>query len=925
MLHIKVAVISLLVMLGLTMVLLAPVAGAEQDTVAMEEVAEGQEFLPGLNLDLYQSAEPLSSVARPVEGQTPNLSLRVERPEITGPIRGYDENYVVHFSGELIIERGGFYAFRLQSDGGSKLLIDGQVVIDNNGPDGLNENQNEIRIREKGPVPFEIWFFQGQGDQSLSLQWRPTTHRDGGKPFEDIPDELFRCEAGQTRVIAPGSKRLVAWGTKIVPGVQAPLDAVHPMWKLTTLSPKGPEDFELLIGGMAYLPGGRLAITTFNPRNNGKIVDEPNGQLWLLDGVDAPNPDDISVTLVDDQLFNPLGVLFHDGEIYVGQRDELTRYSPTDDGGFGKRVTVTNGWETTNYHHFTFGPAYKDGKFYLALATSIGTGGAEVVRGPSLGYGPNPDGRGSVLEIDPATGEVEFITGGHRTPNGLFIGADGELFVGENQGAWQPANKINHVIPGRFYGHYNGNHHTEEFPEGSPPSRFADQPLTPPAVYLPHNEIANSPTDGVLIKDGPFAGQMLVSDVKHGGLRRVSVEKVNGEYQGAAYRHSQGFNAGLNRLAWGEDGTLYVGGIGAAASWSWRGTIAGLQRLDPTGQTAFEFDTVTATPTGLRLSYTRAVPAEQLNDLDSYTVEQWRYKPTRAYGGPKFDQEALEVESVLVASDRRSVELVIPGIKAGRVIYLMHQPTSDDGEAMWSPEVWYSMNQIPGQKLELAEMTEPVFRTLIFSKTAGYRHKSIKDGIRALYQMSRNNGWDSMATEDDRFFTAKDLSTFDVVIFLNTSGDILNDEQKAAFEGFIRNGGGFVGIHAATDTEHSWPWYNQLVGGYFASHPKIQPAELEVLIPDHPSTEHLPERWKRTDEWYDFKDLVPSLNVLINLDETTYRGGKMGEVHPIAWYREFDGGRSWYTAGGHTAESYREEDFMKHVQGGIEWAGGLKD
>ncbi|MEO0513735.1 MAG: ThuA domain-containing protein [Planctomycetota bacterium] len=378
-------------------------------------------------------------------------------------------------------------------------------------------------------------------------------------------------------------------------------------------------------------------------------------------------------------------------------------------------------------------------------------------------------------------------------------------------------------------------------------------------------------------------------------------------------------------MALADDGTLYVGGIGERRSWSWQGTTAGLQRLEPTGDTAFEFETITATPTGLTLRYTRPVSAEQLSDLDAYQIKQWRYRPTSAYGGRKHDQEDLSPSAAEVSADSRSVTLTIPGIKAGRVIHIIHHPVSDAGETMWSPEAWYTMNQLPGQVSDPADALPPLFRVLVFSKTAGFRHASIKDGNQMLKRLAGEQAWDVVLTEDAAVFTAEDLALFDVVVFNNTTGNILNDEQQAAFEGFIRAGGGFVGVHAATDTEYDWPWFNRLVGGYFAGHPKVQPAALDILIPDHPSTAHLPERWTRTDEWYNFKAMNPDVEVLLNLDETTYDGGTMGEHHPAAWFHEFDGGRAWYTAGGHTPESFGENDFVQHILGGIRWAGGLDE
>ena len=164
-----------------------------------------------------------------------------------------------------------------------------------------------------------------------------------------------------------------------------------------------------------------------------------------------------------------------------------------------------------------------------------------------------------------------------------------------------------------------------------------------------------------------------------------------------------------------------------------------------------------------------------------------------------------------------------------------------------------------------------------------------------------------------------------MVVFLNTTGDIFNPDEQAAFERFIQRGGGFVGIHAASDTEYDWPWYGRLLGTYFRRHPVIQSATLKVVDPSHRSTRHLPIEWKRTDEWYDFRhDLDPDITVLIRIDETTYKGGRMGADHPISWYHAYDGGRVWYTAIGHTAKSYKEPLFLDHLLGGITWAAARK-
>lgn len=215
------------------------------------------------------------------------------------------------------------------------------------------------------------------------------------------------------------------------------------------------------------------------------------------------------------------------------------------------------------------------------------------------------------------------------------------------------------------------------------------------------------------------------------------------------------------------------------------------------------------------------------------------------------------------------------------------------------------------------------FNVLVFSKTAGYRHASIPDGVAAIQQLGRDHGFTVDVTEDAGAFTVENLQQYAAVIFLSTTGDVLNAQQQDAFETYIRQGGGFVGIHAASDTEYNWPWYGQLVGAYFASHPEIQSATIEVADRVHPSTAHLPEYWIRTDEWYNYQQNPRGkVHVLATLDEQSYSGGTMGYDHPIAWMHEFDGGRSWYTGGGHTTESFREPDFLAHLLGGILYASG---
>ena len=211
---------------------------------------------------------------------------------------------------------------------------------------------------------------------------------------------------------------------------------------------------------------------------------------------------------------------------------------------------------------------------------------------------------------------------------------------------------------------------------------------------------------------------------------------------------------------------------------------------------------------------------------------------------------------------------------------------------------------------------------LVFSKTKGYHHASIAAGVAALQQLGREHNFRVDTTQQATRFVADTLRRYAAVVFLNTTGDVLDSTQQAAFEHYIGQGHGFVGVHAATDTENNWPWYGRLVGAYFKSHPQVQPATVRVVDARHPATSFLPPQWQRTDEWYNFRDIAPDLRVLATVDETSYTGGLNGPQHPFAWCHSYGGGRAFYTAGGHTDENYADPLFQRHLLGGLQYAIG---
>ena len=220
----------------------------------------------------------------------------------------------------------------------------------------------------------------------------------------------------------------------------------------------------------------------------------------------------------------------------------------------------------------------------------------------------------------------------------------------------------------------------------------------------------------------------------------------------------------------------------------------------------------------------------------------------------------------------------------------------------------------------------PKPRVLVFSRTTGFRHASIPAGIDAVSALGAQNGFDVEATEDPAAFTPGGLARFSAVVFLSTSGEVLDDAQEAAFEGFIASGRGFVGVHAATDTEYQWPFYQRLVGAPFLRHPAGTPrGTIRVVDHAHASTAHLGATWTRVDEWYAFQHSPleqSAVHVLLELDEDSipldapFRMGR----HPLAWFQAYGGGRAFVTALGHTEESFREPAFLAHLAGGIAWA-----
>ncbi|MEV0733121.1 family 16 glycoside hydrolase [Polymorphospora sp. NPDC050346] len=624
---------------------------------------------PGVTLRTYDVRVPLTEICTLKPSQTPNIDKLM--PDIdwsTADEFGLENNFVTHALGHIHIPTAGSYTFRLTSDDGSRLYIDEAVVVDHDGLHGATSKDGSVTLTE-GHHALRVEYFEAGGGQQLTLSWQPP----GATGFAVVPTSVLSTDAEAVRVVSPGRKECE--GVADTPGDGLPLDSVHPDYTLTDLRPDG---FQPQVSGMDWTPDGRLVIATWGGSN------QVLGEVYIVENVTgATGPDQVTYKRVASGLREPMGVAVVDGTIYVSQKHELTELRDTDgDEVADEHRTVATWPYGGNFHEFAFGLLYKGGNFYLNLSVAIDYGGATT--------DPQPVGnRGTSVVVNRRTGKISYVAGGLRTPNGIGWGPEQELFVTDNQGGYLPASKLVRIEQDRFFNHYT-----------NPDGPYDANPVTRPVLWLPQNEIGNSPSTPVLLKKGPYRGQFLIGDVTYGGLQRAYLEKVHGEYQGAVFRHTQGLEAGINRVSLGPDGAIYVGGLGADGNWGQAGKLRyGLQKLTPNDNRTFDMKSMSATPNGFRIEYTRPLSTATIQDIaQRYRLQQWRYAPAPTYGGPKVDEETLTVTGVKVSNDRKTVTLTVDGLQANRVVHLRSPRsfTASNGEELWSTEAWYTLNAIPG-------------------------------------------------------------------------------------------------------------------------------------------------------------------------------------------------------------------------------------
>lgn len=653
----------------------AQAAEEEKEIPVIQGISgEGMTLLPGLitkayQLDSHIANMPDVSAMKPKFGGIINNLDNVSNSDF----KELEDNFALTCEGYLFIEKPGVYNIRSWSDDGSIVYMNDEKIIDNDGSHSITMKEYKANLSE-GYYKVRIEYFNGAGGKFLSFNWK----KPGDKYHEVIPGfNLFHAkeqEEDMARLYLPMSN------VSMVPGDKEPVAGVHPSFDLFQARP---DDFQKKIGGMDFMSDGALIVSVW----------DSSGSVYRLENVQQGDPTQIKIIKIAQGLAEPLGLAIIDDQIYVMQKQEMTHLVDVDnDYIIDEYRTLSTDWRVSaNFHEFGFGLAKKNGKLYAALATGIQPGGASVV--------DQVQDRGKVIEVDSKTGETRFLASGLRTPNGLGVGYNDDIYVSDNQGDWLPSSKILHVSEGAWFGS-----RSVDF-EGT-----KDAVEKPPVVWLPQDEIGNSPSTPLSIELGPYKGQMIHGEVTHGGVKRVYVEEVNGQYQGVVFRFIQGLESGVNRMVWGPDSVLYVGGIGNPGNWQHTGTKwYGLQGLRYNGQSTFEMLAVKARTNGVEIEFTEPLKSGDGWNPESYEVKQWYYKPTEEYGGPKLDERKLKVKSASVSTDRKSVFLELEGMKAGHVVYvrLADAFISTEGHSLWSREAWYTMNQIPQDKMgEVLEAPE---------------------------------------------------------------------------------------------------------------------------------------------------------------------------------------------------------------------------
>lgn len=478
--------------------------------------------------------------------------------------------------------------------------------------------------------------------------------------------------------------------TLLIFGALALAAAAEPAPAYRILPLEHPKEIVIEASGLARLPGGKLAAAT------------RRGEVWIIENPYEPTGRGLRWRRFASALHEPLGLAFHDGALFTTQRSEVTRLADTDgDGAADEYLAAAKGWGVSGaYHEYAYGPKFDPaGNMWITLNCSMG----------NMAYPKQTDWRGYSLRIAPG-GEWQPVSGGMRSPSGIGINAAGDVFYSEQQGNYNCAGGVHHIRQGAFHGHA-ASFASASLPgapfakpekpvERAPVAEAAQRmPIYKPAsVWLPYRKMGMSCTDIVLDdtggKFGPFAGQFFVGEFTMSAISRVFLEKVGGEYQGACFPFLEGFQSGVLRMEFGDDGSLFVGETNRG--WNSLGSRSyGLERVLFNGATPFEIKTMEARPRGFHCTFTKPIKPPTARAAQ-WRIESYTYEYHQDYGGPELDPKPLAVKTGPVAPDGLSVELEVDGLRAGYIHELsITGLQSADGEKLVHPVAYYTLNKIP--------------------------------------------------------------------------------------------------------------------------------------------------------------------------------------------------------------------------------------
>ena len=461
----------------------------------------------------------------------------------------------------------------------------------------------------------------------------------------------------------------------------------HDSYKIITVEP--PRDVSLEVSGLARLPGGKLAVAI------------RRGEVWIAANPYASDGQGIQWSCFATGLHEPLGLTYHNGDLFTTQRSEVTRLRDTNgDGVADEFLCAAKGWGVSgSYHEYAYGPKFDPaGNMWVTLNCSMGKGAF-----------PERNWRGYSLRVAPS-GEWQPVSGGMRSPCGIGINPAGDVFYTEQQGNWNCGGGIHHIRQGAFHGH------AESFafcdlpgaPFAKPAETVERVPIAeamrrmpiykPAAVWLPYRKMGMSCTDLVLDdtggKFGPFAGQFFVGEFTMSQVNRVFLEKVEGEYQGACFPFLDGFQCAPLRMEFGDDGSMFVGETNRG--WNSLGTRSyGLQRILWDGHTPFDLKTVEARPGGFHCTFTKPIRKDSAVSA-AFRIKSYTYEYHAEYGGPEIDNQELAVKVKNVADDGLAVDLAVEGLRETFIHELSVEGlVSSDGEPLVHSLAYYTLNRIP--------------------------------------------------------------------------------------------------------------------------------------------------------------------------------------------------------------------------------------